>query len=326
MPILDLHSNIVMHNDDDSTTSNPQRRFTDWSRHLTNVVVDQPSIREYIAQPGELLSIFSGTRTTLIDGTTAFSIALNPVKASTYRVTNTAGTAPVFRTARSYSPSGVAHTMAVNNNATMRMSIPSGNFNAQVGDLVFIPDVTTGDSASPFNGNNVGFWSVIGATTTALTMIRRVGESFSGASEVVTPSLNSQLIIFSVAGIQVGDSLEISAVFSPVTQRTYVVSEVTPTWVEFLSTTQLPLESGVLPTATGMQFYFDSKRFVRVEVDQEAVVRVNGDTSSFQRLSPIIPGDQDNVAHFEKWGPLWQLQVLNRSTVNPMVVVVISAE
>src|SRR4051812_31329071 len=107
MPVIDIHSTIVMHDDDVSVTSNPQRRFTDWSRHLTSVEVDQPAIREYVAQPGELLSIFSGIRSTAIDGTTAFALTLNPIKSSTYRMTNTSGTAPAFRTARSYSPSGV---------------------------------------------------------------------------------------------------------------------------------------------------------------------------------------------------------------------------
>lgn len=326
MPVIDIHSTIVMHDDDVSVTSNPQRRFTDWSRHITSVSVDQPAIREYMALPGELLSIFSGTRSNGIDGTTAFALTQNPAIASTYRMTNTAGTAAAFRTARSYDPTGVAHTMVVNNNASMLMSIPSGNFNAQVGDAVFIPDTTTGDSASPFNVANTGFWVVIGAAATALTMVRPIGQDFNGASEAVTPSATAQVKIFSAAGVQIGDSMEVSAGFQAPTLKTYVVSQVTASWVEFLSTTPLALETGILPTVTGLVFYFDLKRFLRIEVDQEAVVRLNGDSGNTNRLSPLIPGDEESVAHFEKWGPVWQLQVLNRSTVNSMHVVVISAE
>lgn len=326
MSVIDIHSTIVMHGDGETATQNPKRRFVDWSRHVVGVQVDQPSVREYIAQPGELLSVFSGTRSTSIDGTTAFTLTLNPVASSTYRMTNSAGTAPAFRTARAFNPSGVLHTLTVNNNATLEMQIGAGNFNAQVGDTVFIPHTTTGDAASPFNVLNVGFWIVIGATTTKLVLQRRVGTGFSGVSEAVTPSANSQLLIFSAAGVQTGDTLEISAGFANPTQKAFQVGEVTPSWVEFVSTSPLPLETGIIPTASGLTFYFDSKRFLRLEVDQDAVVRLNGDTGNTNRLSPRVPGDQESVAHFEKWGPVWDLKVLNRSTTSSMVVTVISAE
>lgn len=327
MKIIDIHSTIVMYGDE-AATSNPQRRFTDWSRHATNVLVDQPAIREYVAQPGELLSIFSGVRSTSIDGTTAFALTLNPVKSSTYRTTNTAGTAPVFRVARAYDPASQVHAIVVNNNATAEMTNGSANFPAAgvvVGDSVFLPHTTTGDAASPFNVSNVGFWSVIGVTTTKLTLTRRVGEAFSGVAESVSPTA-SQMIIFGAAGVQIGDSMEVSAGFAAPTQQTFVVSEVTPAWVEFVSTSSLPLETGIVPTASGLTFYSDTKRFLRVEVDQEAVVRLNGDASNVNRLAPMIVGDDDAVAWFEKWGPVWDLKVLNRSTTSSMRVVVISAE
>lgn len=326
MSVIDIHSTIVMHGDGETATQNPQRRFVDWSRHIVGVKVDQPSVREYIAQPGELLNIFSGVRSTSIDGTTAFGLTLNPVKSSTYRMTHSAGTAPAFRTARVYAPSGVLHTLTVNNNSTLEMQIGAGNFNAQVGDTVFIPHTTTGDSASPFNVSNVGFWIVIGATATKMVLQRRVGEAFSGVSEAVTPTLNSQLIIFSATGVQVGDTMEVSGGFANPTQKSFVVAEVTADWVEFVSTAPLPLESGVIPTASGLVFYYDSKRFLRIETDQDAVVRLNGDVGSTNRLSPRVPGDPESVAHFEKWGPVWDLKVLNRSTTSSMVVTVISAE
>lgn len=313
MPILNIHSTHLIYGDTDTTT-NPKLVYVDWTRHFNTIDVENPEAKRNVLMPGESFTVFSGSRSTSIDNTTTFSIALNPIKSSVYRITHTGGTAPAFKTARSFNASGVAITATVNNNATMVFTIGAGNFNAQVGDIVFIPGVSTGDSVSPFNSLNEGFWSIISASALKLTVVRFPTESFAGASEVVTPSSNSQFLIFSSAGVQVGDSLEISAGFSPVTQKSFVVSQVTATWVEFTSTESLPLETGISPTASGMIFYTNTKRFIRVEVDQEAVVRLNGDTGNSNRLTPRVVGDSNQIAHFEKWGPVWQLVIVNRST------------
>lgn len=326
MSVIDIHSTILVYGDGEVATTNPQRRFVDWHRHVSGVQVEQPSVREYVAQPGELLSIFSGVRTTLIDGTTAFSIALNTAKDGVYRIANTGGTAPAFRTARAVTVAATLLTLTVNNNATLEVSA-AGVFGAvQVGDSVFVPGVATGDTSGGFNPNNVGFWTVIGAASGKITLRRRVGEEFNGVAESVTPAADTAFQVFSAAGVQAGDNLEISAGFSSVTQKSFVVSEVTASWVEFTSAEALPLETGITPTASGMTFYADAKRFIRVETDQEAVIRLNGDSGNSNRLSPRVSGDSEAVAHFEKWGPVWDLKVLNRSTTNEMVVTVISAE
>lgn len=329
MSVIDIHTTILVYGDGEVPTSNPKRRFVDWTRHLSGESVEQPSVREYVVQPGETLSIFSGTRNTSIDGTTAFDLSLNSTQSSVYRMTASGGTAPAFRTARAYDGTGVVHTLTINNNATLVVDIASGSFTAagvQVGDTVFIPGTTTGDSASPFNINNLGFWVVLAVAATRLTMRRHVGEDFNGTAEEVTPTAASEFKIFSASGVQRGDSMEISAGFSSVSQKSFVVSEVTDEWVEFTSTEDLPLETDVTPGAVGITFYSDAKRFIRVEVDQEAVVRLNGDTGNSNRLSPRTAGDVEKVAHFEKWGPCWELAVVNRSSASSMVVNIISVE
>jgi hypothetical protein len=326
MALLDIHSSHLIYGDTQVVTANPKRVYVDWSRHHNSVQVERPESKSFVVEPGQSLSLFSGSRSTAIDGTTAFALTLNPALASVYRLTATGGAAPAFRTARSFSPSGVALTLTVNNNATLELSMGSGTFNAQVGDTVLLPGTTTGDSASPFSPLNVGLWIVVGATTTKLTLVRPVGTDFQGVGEVVTPSTNAQLLIYSAAGVQVGDKVEISAGFSSVTQQAFLVSAVTPSWIEFTSTQALPLETGITPGAAGMTFYTSVKRFVRVEVDQEAVLRFNGDTGNTNRLAPRVAGDADQMAHLEKWGPTWQLVVVNRSTTASMVVNTISAE
>jgi hypothetical protein len=314
--------------DDATSSNNPQLRLPEWRRSALETV-NNPVAEKVAIAPGGSLSVFSGSRTVLTDGTTAFSIALNPVMSSVYRVTNTAGTAPAFRTSRSLVVSGVLMTLAVNNNATLTVSVGVPTFGAvQVGDIIFIPGTATGDAAllSPFSPVNVGLWVAIGVSTTQLTLIRPTGVSFSGISEAVTPTANTQFIAYSAAGVQVGDSLEISAGFSSVTQTTFKVSSVTPSWVEFLSSTPLPLETGILPTASGMTFYTSAKRYIRIEVDQETIIKLNGDTGNSNRVTPRTAGTSDGFGWIEKWGLSWQLVITNRSTTSTLNATVITAE
>jgi hypothetical protein len=92
------------------------------------------------------------------------------------------------------------------------------------------------------------------------------------------------------------------------------VDRVTAKWFEVVSTSPVPLEAGKIPGASGMVFYSNGKSYVRVEVDQEAVVRLNGDTSDFCWVSPQQAGDPEQVGWFEKYGPVWQLDVANKSS------------
>jgi hypothetical protein len=327
MPILNSAQNLVIY-DDTGASNNPQQRYVDWRKPIVNVLVDSPLNEKFVGTPGSTTTLFSGTRATSIDGTSQFSIALNSANSSIYRIANTAGTAPVFRTDRGLTLNGSTITVAINNNATATFSTSVGTYGSTVvGDVVFVPTVLTGDSASPFNILNGGYWTVIGKANTILTLTRPAGVAFSGVAEAVVLSANSQLQAFSSAGIQVGDTLEISAGFSLVTQKSFRVSSVTPSFVEFFSTIPLPLETGILPTASGMTFYSAAKRFVRIEVDQEAAIRFNGDTNSFVRLSPRAPGDlRSGFAHLELWGTIWSISVVNRSTNNNINIVLISAQ
>jgi hypothetical protein len=258
--------------------------------------------------------MFDGTRTTSIDGTTQFQVTLNPMDPSLYRFTWVSGALPVFRVARATNLSGtqVTVTTAANGSATFSVSSGTPFSGVQSGDIVFIPGISTGDPASPFSDINTGYWEVLGASGTALQATRLAGQQFVGINEQVTVTDAAQFQIFSSTGVQVGDKVEISSGFAIATRKTYEVVAVNPKWVEVVSTSPLALETAA-PGMGGMSFYTSSKRFVRVEVDQEALVRMNGDTGSSQRLSPVIPGDSLQTAWFEKFGPAWSLVIVNRS-------------
>ncbi len=329
MSILNQSMALVVY-DDAESSNNPLQRYIDWKRNTLSVSVSNPQSKKYVLQPNSSSVLFSGSRTTAIDGTSAFSIALNTYNSSVYRITSTGGTAPAFRTDRALTMSASTITVVINNNATATFSASAGSFAAvQVGDTVFVPHTLTGDAAlaSPFSATNGGFWVVLARTASVLTLTRPSTESFSGVAEAVLLTSNAQLQAFSSAGVQVNDAIEISAGFSVVTQKTFVVSTVTPSWVEFVSTESLPLETGILPTATGLIFYTEAKRFIRIESDQEAVVRFNGDTGNTVRLSPRSAGSlSSGYGMIEKWGTAWQVEMVNKSRTSSMTVIVISAE
>jgi hypothetical protein len=220
--------------------------------------------------------------------------------------------------------SGIVLTLVANSNGTLTITAGSGSpFSAVVvGDTIFVPGTTTGDSSIGFNVLNEGSWTVLSASSGAVTLVRPSGV-FEGVGETVTPSSNDALA-YSSSGIQVGDNVDVSVGFSSSALRTYEIVAVTSKWFEVTSTTPLVAEAA-LPTASGMIFYTNAKRFIRIESDQESVVRVNGDTSSYNRLSPWSPGDVQQVAEYTRVGPTWTLKVLNRAVVSANVLVM-SAE
>ena len=335
MPRLNIHSNILAFGDADTVTSNPRLRYVDWTTDYTQIPISSPENKEYTLAPGETRTIFSGVRALGIDNSTVFALTLNPTADGVYRLTSTGGTPPAFRTSRAVAISGETVTVVVNNNATITIALAAASVPtfaaASVGDIVFVPNTTTGDSASPFNILNVGFWVIlaigpsgIGANR-KLTLKRLAGEAFQGASELVTISSNSQFVVFSSGAVRAGDNIVIGAGFSTVTQGIYIVQTVTDKWVEFTSGESLPLESAIQPTAAGINIYTAAKAFLRVEADQPVYIHLNGGTENTLSLKPRTPADPFGRGYLEMWGTVWQLEVVNRSSSSSAVVEIISA-
>jgi WD40 repeat protein len=228
----------------------------------------------------------------------------------------TVGTDAAFRVDRNLDLSSIQLTLVVQTNGSLKITAGTGTpfSSLQAGDEVFIPGTSTGDIAGAFNVLNEGFWSVLatGSSGANVTLIR--SGDFSGYGEVVTPSAPGQLIGFAADGVQEDDKIELSAGFAPAARRTFNLVAVTSKWVEFKSSTPLAAESGIAPGSSGIKFYTDEKRFVQIEVDQDATVRLNGDTGSTLKLSPWWAGDPKQVATMIKVGPVWSLKILNTSS------------
>ncbi len=313
---------------DGSFSSNPRLRAFDWYRDASGISVSDPKSEAHAIPVGTSKLIFNGTRSTTIDGTSGFSIGVSPADPSIYRITHTSGTAPGFRTSRSLNLAGVAVTFAVNSNNTVTISVPVGpDFTGvQVNDTVFVPNSETGDLPNVLAHLNSGFWKVLAVTDSRHIIVSRpIGTDFEGTSETQTLAGSSQLQAYGSTGVQEGDRLEITGGFAQITRQAFVVKTVTSNFVEFVSTAPLPAESVISPTATGMNFYTESKRLIYVECDQDCIVQLNGDTSEFQKVTPIEVGNPDLPGMFLKWGPAWSLTIVNKST-STLNVLVIHAE
>jgi hypothetical protein len=302
---------------DAEATSQPQQKAFDWTfTGVKAVSVKDPKSHGGSIPIGGSATVFDGTRATTLDGTSAFSVALSVLDAGTrYRFTWTGGTNPTLRTDRGLTLNAQSVTVAVLANSTVSLTLGGGTFAGTiVGDVVFIPGLSTGDSATVFNESNTGFWTVIAVpSSTVVQLVRPAGTSFSATGEVVTLASDAQLQAFSADGVQVGDSVKISAGFSSISRRTYTVDVVTSTWFEVLSTAALASETGVLPGASGLIFYTDGKRFVHFEVDQDAVLQLDGDTGETNTVSPVQAGDPRQMGPFEKLGAVHKLVILNKS-------------
>lgn len=321
MENLNLITHILAYDDTEAgTTNNPRRRIADWSRLFSNLSISKPKSNVFSVEPGQTLDLFSGVRATSIDGTTAFDVSLLPTGSSVYRFTRSAGTNPNFRTPRTLGADATSQiTVTINNNATAQFMASGGtlvNFSpVQVGDILRIAGITTGDAAGPFAALNEGYWVVLTVTALSVTCRRLAGASFLGAAETVTlgASFATNFIAYSAAGVQLGDRMEITAGFSPVTQKTFTVSQAAPLFIEIVSAEPLPLENLVIPGISGMVFYTSAKRLVYLEVDQEAVIRVNGYTGNATRLSPFLAADPSLVASYQQVGNVYQLTIVNKS-------------
>lgn len=329
MSKLNQNINIVMF-DDTVASNNPQLKVVDWTQKFTGVPVQNPMSEHAMLSPSEVRTIFSGTRSLAIDNTTEFALSLSSLDSSVYRLKATNGTPPGFRTNRALALTGETLTVTVLNNAVATfelasMSVPTFT-GVVVGDTVYVPGLTTGDAASPLGSLNEGYWTVIAVALRKLSLKRLPGESFTGAAGAFALSSNDQVQAFSSGPVQAGDTIAITAGFSPVTRGSYVITAVTHDMIEFSSTQPLPLEDDILPGSSGISVYSRSKSYVRIEVDQPTAVRFNGDTSDRYVLTPRAPGNPTGIAWLDWWGPVSDLTLVNKNTGELCHAVVLTAE
>lgn len=308
---------------DDFSSNNPTLKNFDWSQSVRVGEVRNPTARAVDVAPGQALLLFDGTRALATDVSTSFDLELVSGSSDRYRLRWVAGTNPVFRTDRALALSGMTVTVSVNPNGTAVFTSSAPAFGSVVsGDVLWIPG-TDEIGTQPLNSLNRGFWTVLAATSTSVT-VQRSGDFQGFAEGPTTITANDQVRAHSSTGVQVGDVLEILAGFVSSSRRSYEISVVTPSYLEFVSTLALAEESSVEPGAAGIFVYTEGKRLVHVESDQDCVVRANGDVGSSQKVRPWSAGDQSNPGVYMRSGITWSLSILNESlsTAHIMIITV----
>lgn len=306
-------------------TNNPSIRNVDLAYNLLGQVVSRPKAEEFVIPPGFTQSIFNGTRTTAIDGTTAFDVSQPyPASPNIYRFTASAGTAPNFRTNRAI---GLDNTSTVA--VTISGSVVTYSFTG--GTLPNLASVLVGDIlritlGAGFNAANSGSFKVIAKTSTTLQV-----QNSSGTAENITILDFTKVLIYSNGGVsnqaQIGDKVILSAGFSLATQGTYVISDVAPSFIEVAIATPggIPLETGIIPGAAGLVIYNSAKKYVLVGAQDKCSVQVNADVSDNNLIEPVQIGNPEQPGIYMKQGTVYALSIHNLS-LNPLTILVASAE
>lgn len=298
--------------DDEDQTNSPKLRPIDWNRNTLNgISVDNPGNNKYEIPALASRTIFDGTVALAYDATTEFEVALSSLSPSRYRLTWTAGKDPVFRTARSLSLDGdITFTVRANQTVTVTHEDGSVFGDVEVGDSVYVPGVSTGDTAL-FSTLNEGYWVVLAATGTQLTLVRETGAVFEGYTETVTLDADDQFIAFSSDGVQVDDTIAFISGFSDSLLHNYSIIAVTSTFIEFESSAPLP-DQTVTPGAGSLAVYTNAKRFYYLETDQEVDVSINGNVT--ETVTPFLAGEPSYPGLKAGTSIVYSMVITNNST------------
>lgn len=300
--------------EDPISSNSPSKLSFKWAKE-TQLSTSNALSETFQIAPGTTQALFSGTRTLTQDGTTQYSLAPVMFTTSSYQLTNTGGAAPSFRTLRSI---GTDATTQV----TTSLNGPVLTFTFSGGTLPNLASVQAGDDVligSSFSSLNQGVWQVISLTTTSISVVNPTG--FTEGPITLGSGFANQLRIFSSSGVQIGDTLVISGGFSPVSQNSYIITQVTDYYLQFSYTGSLPQESGI---TTEVAAYSMAKSMVYIETDQKITALINGSMSGPQ----IVPAVSDGTVFpgmFLLNSGVYSLSVTNNS-ISTANVTLLSAE
>lgn len=321
MSIINLHVNCVAYNDT-KTSNNPSIRIFDVAYKLPGKPASKPKAEDYTVAPGATMPIFSGVRSTSIDGTTEFSLTKPNANQEIYRLTHTGGTAPAFRDARD---------LQIDNTTELTVTVngPIAVISHTGGTALDTTDVQIGDflkltALSGFSQSNRGTFTIIAKTASSLT-IRN-----SNAANETAVITASEVLAYSAGSnnkAQIEDKIKISAGFSVSSYGTYEISDVTPSYIEFRAceSNGMALETGIIPGAAGLTIYHSAKKFILIAAQQKCSIELNGNTSESCIVEPIEVNNPETPGLFMKHGLTYDLSVKNLS-LEPLKIIIVSVE
>lgn len=300
-----------------SSSNAPSKNFFKWTRENQSSI-SQALSETFTIAPGESQTLFSGTVALTQDGTTQYSLALAPFQSSIYQLTNTAGTAPTFRTLRTIGIDATTQVTTSVNGPILTYIFTGGTLpdltSVQPGDNVLI-----GNDFNTLNQGTTGIWQIISKTTTSFSVVNPSG--YVEGPITLGSGFANQVRIFSAAGVQIGDTLIISSGFSPISWGSYQITQVTDNYLQFSFLGQLPSETGVM---TEVAVYSMAKTMVYMESNQNLTITLNGGSPG-PTIVPIVSNGSVFPGMFLLNGITYSCSVTNNS-INTANVTLLSAE
>jgi hypothetical protein len=181
----------------------------------------------------------------------------------------------------------------------------------QIGDQVVLGNL--------FSPQNQSVQTIIAKSATSFTVANELGVAEGPIT--LGSGFASQVQIYSAAGVQVGDTIDIQGGFSAVTQGFYKVTAVTANTLTFYSTAVLPIEGPI--TTEAIVIYSMAKQLVYMESDQDCTVNLNsGNTAD---IHPFVINNSTQPGVFMNTSTIWSISVTNNS-VNTANLFIASAE
>jgi hypothetical protein len=310
-----LKSLIFLQAYQDATSSNnPSFRNFQWTREVDNASISSALSDTFQIPAGSTQSLFSGVRILTQDNTTEYSIMPVPFSTASYSLTYNSGTAAGFRTLRSIGTDATTQVTTSANGTVETFTFSGGTLpsltSVQPGDQVLI--------GSNFNSLNQGIWTIISVTTTSFSIVN--GAAFIEGPITLGSGFATQLRIFSSSGVQIGDTLAISSGFSPVSQNSYQITQVTDYTLQFSwAGSGLPTEG---PITTQVAVYYAFKTMLYMESDQNLEILING-ANSGPAIVPYVTNGTVYPGVFLINSNVYSLSVSNNS-VNQANVTILS--
>lgn len=289
---------------DAASTNQPNFQNFKWTREINGLPASAPLSQEFSLAPGESKTIFDGTRALAHDGTTVYSLLPKAGFSSTYVLKHVSGTAPAFRTARVSGADATTQITVTQNGPLLTFTSTGGTaLNLIVGGAVVGDRVRLG---TDFDVNNQGEWKIIALTATSFTVENDIGVAQGPVT--LGADFADQLRVYSAAGVQVNDVLNITGGFSVVSRDAYKITAVSDNFVEFSSLEILPSEPSVNTNA--LAIYSAAKQFVYLEASERCSMIINGIAAG--DVEPFLVGNKPGI--FVKTATMWSLAITNQST------------
>lgn len=293
---------------DQNPSNNPSQNNWKWQRDLQGLDIDEPESKSLILPAGQSATLFSGSVSTSADLTTTWNIALKSGTSNTYKISKAAGTSPAFRTQRTTAADLTTQITVTKNASLLTLTSTGGTtLNLIVGGVVVGDEVRIG---SLFSASNRGKFKVLSRTATSVVIENNSGVAEGPVTLGASPA--EQFDVFSSAGVQVGDKVDIVAGFSSVTFGTYEITDVSPDYIEIYSLSAKPTESAISNNPSALLIYRSAKKFVYIESNKKLEVKIDGSATP-NGLEPMNCGTSLKPGVFMSSASMKSLEITNKS-------------